>query len=124
DQCRINKLRPAIQSNLETGDHRVRQRGARAGAAGEAEAPGVSLHDRGSPYVAARYGGGGGDGEAHARGDGEQGADRARLWGVARRGGAARSELAVRIQRNGWSAGVQPVAACDARGEGAGVHGG
>src|ERR1017187_2452333 len=47
-----------IHSNLETGDYRVRQRGARAGGAGEAEAPGVSLHDHGGAFVAARHGGG------------------------------------------------------------------
>src|ERR1035441_2612675 len=166
--------RPTLQSNLETGDYRIRQRGARAGAAGEGEAPGVSLHDHGGPYVAAWHGGGrggaarrgtggcrvrgaggigggvsgggagaggggtddpqsvhrraghgthsGGYGEAHARGDGEQGADRARVWRAARRSGATGGGLAVRIQRDGWGAGVQPVAACDARGEGAGVH--
>src|ERR1035441_2083610 len=51
-------LVPTLQSNLETGDYRIRQRGARAGAAGEAEAPGVSLHDHGCAYVAARHGGG------------------------------------------------------------------
>jgi len=59
---------------------------------------------------------------AHARGDGEQGADRARVCRTARPGGAGGGEPAVRIQRDGRRAGVQPVAARHARGEGAGVH--
>src|SRR5450756_2353994 len=160
----------------ETGDDRVRQRGARAGAAAAGETQGVPLHDRGNPYAAARHGGGrgrvarrghggggvraaggfgkgvpgrgggaggggvddaqsidgragdgahsGGTRAAHARGDGEQGADRARLCRATRRGGAAGGRLALRIERDGWSAGVQPVAAHDARGDGVGVHGG
>src|ERR1035441_7420017 len=77
-----------LQSYLETGDYRVRQRGARADATAARETQGIPLHGHGHPYAAPRNGGG--RGRAGHQGHGGLGVRAAGSIGGGVPGGGAR----------------------------------